>query len=489
MTSFSQPITTVPSSLPPHPPYNEMIRSAIVGLKDKDGSSRQAISKFIEKEFGHTNLPPTNSVMLTHHLKRMREEGQLVMVKHSYMLPPSAGSVAYNGNDVNNNNTNNNLDFSNPSGGASNVNGSSLAKRKPGRPAKVRPVPGSGVQNVQVLHDANMQQSYQPPFPFHQVVQGQGAGFEGSNVGGGGGGGAEPLFVSLGLGDEGVAVQSAEKESTGVKRGRGRPAKKTGSVGRPAKKGGSVGRPAKKVGLDGLAATGENGGSEVQGVVSEAKEVAGGDEVKKVADGGDETEGEKRGRGRPRRKAKMISVPTGGNGRLPRARSRPVRLGSAPVTVPLAGNVLRPRGRPKRFGRPVVNGVSVRGSRRPRGRPSVNKVTNLTGLELARPAKDGEQAIVYVGFECENRYRHFWFRTLVMEDGPGTAVLVTDPRQLVVYQELMSKYELLQSKVKQVAGVVKSCIDPTYGSTALGALQELEALAGGDANAPSHVQT
>nr|GEW20764.1 putative mitochondrial protein [Tanacetum cinerariifolium] len=392
MTTFPQPITSVPS--PPHPPYNEMIRSAIVGLKDKDGSSKQAISKYIEKEFGHTNLPPTHPVMLTHHLKRMRDEGQLVMVKHSYMLPPSAGSVAYNDNNVSNNNTNNTLDFSNPSGGASNVNvnGSSLGKRKPGRPAKVKPVPGLGVHNVQVLHDANVQQSYQPPFPFHQGVQGQGfqgqgAGFEGSNVGGGGGGGAEPLFVSLGLGDEGVAVQSAEKESTGVKRGRGRPAKKTGSVGRLAKKGGSVGRPAKKVGLDGLAATGENGGSEVEGVVSEAKEVAGGDEVKKVADGNDETEGEKRGRGRPRRKAKMISVPTGGNGRLPRARSRPVRLGSAPVTVPLAGNVLRPRGRPKRFGRPVVNGVSVRGSRRPPGRPSLNKVTNLTGLELARPAK------------------------------------------------------------------------------------------------------
>ena len=47
---------------------------------------------------------------------------------------------------------------------------------------------------------------------------------------------------------------------------------------------------------------------------------------------------------------------------------------------------------------------------------------------------------------------------------------------------------LQQSKVKQVAGVVKSCIDPNYGSNALGALQELEALAGGDANALSHGQ-
>lgn len=417
-----------------------MIRAAIVGLKDRDGSSRQAISKYIEKEFGHANLPPTHSVMLTHHLKRLRDEGQLIMVKHSYMLPPTPGSVVYN-----NDNTNDNLDFSNPSGGnngsgVNGVNGSSLAKRKPGRPPKLRPVPaGSGLHNVQVMHDANVQQSYQP--------------FEGQGVGGGGEGAAAPLFVSLGLGDEGVAVQSVEKEkekekgeSTGVKRGRGRPAKK---------KGGSGGRPPKK------AVTGENGGSEVKGGVSEAKGIEGGDKVKQVADGGSETSGAKRGRGRPVRKGKMIAVPTGGNGRLPRPRGRPARIGSAPVTVPLAGNVLKPRGRPKRMGRPAVNSVNVvRGSRRP-GRPSVNKVTNLTGLQLARPAKDG----------------------------PGTAVLVTDPRQLVVYQELMSKYELLQSKVKQVAGVVKSCIDPNYGSSALGALQELEALADGDANAPSHGQT
>nr|GFD04460.1 histone H5, AT hook-like protein [Tanacetum cinerariifolium] len=63
--------------------------------------------------------------------------------------------------------------------------------------------------------------------------------------------------------------------------------------------------------------------------------------------------------------------------------------GVAPVTMSLAGNALRLRGRQKRFGRPVFNGVSVKGSRRPPGRTSINKVTNLTGLELARPAKKG----------------------------------------------------------------------------------------------------
>lgn len=58
------------------------------------------------------------------------------------------------------------LDFSNPSGGnngsgVNRVNGSSLVKRKPGRPTKLRPVPArSGLHNVQVMHDFNVQLSY-----------------------------------------------------------------------------------------------------------------------------------------------------------------------------------------------------------------------------------------------------------------------------------------------------------------------------------------
>ncbi|KAI3724320.1 hypothetical protein L2E82_36092 [Cichorium intybus] len=68
--------------------------------------------------------------------------------------------------------------------------------------------------------------------------------------------------------------------------------------------------------------------------------------------------------------------------------------------------------------------------------------------------------------------------------GRGTAVIVTGPRQLVVYQELKTKYDLLE-----LANVVKPCIDPNYGTVALQALQELEALAGAETtNGPSHGQ-
>ncbi|GKC20565.1 putative high mobility group A5 [Tanacetum coccineum] len=75
-----------------HPPYSEMIIAAICALKDKDGSSRQAIAKYIEKEYA--NLPPTHPTLLTNHLKRMKNEGELIMVKHSYMLPPPRSSVS-----------------------------------------------------------------------------------------------------------------------------------------------------------------------------------------------------------------------------------------------------------------------------------------------------------------------------------------------------------------------------------------------------------
>ncbi|KAI3725413.1 hypothetical protein L1987_65201 [Smallanthus sonchifolius] len=219
-------------------------------------------------------------------------------------------------------------------------------------------------------------------------------------------GGSEPLFASLGLGDEGVVSPPVV-----VKRGRGRPPKSAGGK---------------------VAGSGEG---EIQGHVAGSDGGGGGEiAVRKM----------------------------GGNGvRVKRGRGRPRRFGIGPVTVPLSGNLLRPRGRPKRVARPnvAVNGgagVGVVGLRR-RGRPSRNIIASLTRKPLGRPSKGGL----------------------------GTAVVVTDPKQLVVYQELRSKYELLQSKVKQVAGVVKSCIDPDYGITALGALQELEDLAG-EVNASAH---
>ncbi|KAK9278634.1 hypothetical protein L1049_028207 [Liquidambar formosana] len=96
-----------------HPPYAEMITAAITALKERNGSSRRAIAKYIEGAY--TNLPPTHSALLTHHLKRLKNNGHLVMVKHSYKLPRSESS--------------------------SGTGTLSLPKRGPGRPPKPQPQP------------------------------------------------------------------------------------------------------------------------------------------------------------------------------------------------------------------------------------------------------------------------------------------------------------------------------------------------------------
>ncbi|RDX79946.1 HMG-Y-related protein A, partial [Mucuna pruriens] len=77
---------------PNHPPYDEMIYTAIGALKEKDGSSKRAIGKYIEQVY--KDLPPTHSALLTHHLTRLKSAGLLVMVKKSYKLPGSDAAAA-----------------------------------------------------------------------------------------------------------------------------------------------------------------------------------------------------------------------------------------------------------------------------------------------------------------------------------------------------------------------------------------------------------
>ncbi|PSR88138.1 HMG-Y-related protein like [Actinidia chinensis var. chinensis] len=80
-TSPLQP-PTAPSSLPQYP---EMILAAIEALNDKDGSNKSSISKQIEAEYGE--LPAAHTTLLSHHLNKMKQSGQLVMVKNNYMRP------------------------------------------------------------------------------------------------------------------------------------------------------------------------------------------------------------------------------------------------------------------------------------------------------------------------------------------------------------------------------------------------------------------
>ncbi|KAG9131243.1 hypothetical protein Leryth_006093 [Lithospermum erythrorhizon] len=88
-----QPHNNIDPSLPPQfftadpnqTSYDEMIMAAISGLGEKDGSSRQAIARYIDRVY--SNLPSNHSILLTNHLRNLKNSGQLIMVKHSYLLP------------------------------------------------------------------------------------------------------------------------------------------------------------------------------------------------------------------------------------------------------------------------------------------------------------------------------------------------------------------------------------------------------------------
>ncbi|EEF34594.1 HMG-Y-related protein B [Ricinus communis] len=71
-----------PSTIPQYP---EMILAAIESLNDKNGSNKSAISKQMETTY--PDLPPAHTTLLSHHLNKMKQSGQLVLVKNNYMKP------------------------------------------------------------------------------------------------------------------------------------------------------------------------------------------------------------------------------------------------------------------------------------------------------------------------------------------------------------------------------------------------------------------
>ncbi|CAL0315712.1 unnamed protein product [Lupinus luteus] len=71
-----------PPSLPPYP---ELIMKAVEALNDQNGSNKSAIASYIESTYGE--LPAGHTALLTHHLHRMKESGELVFLKNNYMKP------------------------------------------------------------------------------------------------------------------------------------------------------------------------------------------------------------------------------------------------------------------------------------------------------------------------------------------------------------------------------------------------------------------
>ncbi|XP_071701153.1 histone H1-like [Rutidosis leptorrhynchoides] len=82
--------TTVPKKAPAtkkpksHPPYAEMVKEAIVSLKERTGSSQYAIAKHIEDH--QKDLPANYKKMLLVQLKKLVAAGKLVKVKNSFKV-------------------------------------------------------------------------------------------------------------------------------------------------------------------------------------------------------------------------------------------------------------------------------------------------------------------------------------------------------------------------------------------------------------------
>ncbi|XP_039018933.1 uncharacterized protein LOC120150312 isoform X2 [Hibiscus syriacus] len=70
---------------PSHPPYSSMIRQAILKLNEECGSTEEAISRHLEKEY--MGLPLAHASFLSHHLKKLSSDGELVCVGNErYMI-------------------------------------------------------------------------------------------------------------------------------------------------------------------------------------------------------------------------------------------------------------------------------------------------------------------------------------------------------------------------------------------------------------------
>ncbi|XP_075505084.1 uncharacterized protein LOC142542367 [Primulina tabacum] len=265
----SDPTPSLPA-VQNHPAYAEMITDAIASLNEANGSNKRAIAKYIEAR--HSNLPPTHSSLLTPNLQRLRDEGQILMFKHSYKL---AGSVPAPPVSVN---------------GADSVG----QKKRPGRPPKHKSVQAA----VPVFGEQSMPQNPVPDTTpqLHNAVT---ALLGSVNVA------AAPVFGPVVGGIP--RGRGRPPKQGGVKRGRGRPKVGGGvqaivgrSRGRPKKNAASPvmagngrgpGRPRKVANVGGGLAAVDGGtvGSMAFGVVTGGASIVAGGGLSQVA-------GKRRGR-------------------------------------------------------------------------------------------------------------------------------------------------------------------------------------------------
>uniref|UniRef100_A0A2P2LX17 Histone n=1 Tax=Rhizophora mucronata TaxID=61149 RepID=A0A2P2LX17_RHIMU len=422
------PAVTQPSAS--HPPYAEMIYAAIGALKERDGSSKRAIAKYIEKAY--TGLPSTHSALLTYNLKRLKNNGLLVMVKKSYKLPRSNFKSSADGNI--------NGHPQPPAAAGAQFQpqvaaGTAvpLAKRGRGRPPKAKPngqaVPFSAQQQPSFLDPfpqpivevkSAAQQLFVPsteavtqPFPDTQLelqFQPQPAvGLPPAQANSS----AQPVLVALGLADEQPQV---------AKRAPGRPKKLVAQGGGVVTEKGR-GRPPKS----GLA-------------------------------------GPKKTSGRPRKPKSVLAA----NG-VKRGPGRPPKVQPLSVAVHYAtgGTVIgvpRPRGRPKKPVGPAAGGGAVLLPAKRSGRllkyGGIKKPKKSTGRPVGRPKKNANAS---------------W--EVIEVPQPQTQALTE------ANADLKRKLEFFQSRVGQTVGLLRPLLT-SDAISAIAAVQELEGLAAMDINVP-----
>lgn len=477
-----------------HPDYAELITAAITALKEKEGSSRIAIAKYIDRVC--TNLPPNHSALLTHHLKRLKNSGYLAMVKHSYILaapgsaPPAAAAADSNGSDL-----------------------SALTKRKPGRPPKLKPE----AQPVQVQFQDQFQAQFQAQLQAQQQQQAQ---FQPqfqtqpqfiqqqqqyvpqpqfqfqpdpllqneihfqpqqhpqsyaapeaqnySNLG------AESVFVSLGLADGPVGVQNPAGSVPPPAHGAPAPSLEASTPkrrpGRPRKDGSAVAKPVVPK-LPVQSGTKRRPGRPPKAGTVDASP---GSAAASSKPRGRPRKGSTPGRrGRPKKNVTAAAaganipagdpnIPAAGGGPIPtpKRRGRPPRSsneGGAAVgvtDVPIAA-AFDSEAFPNTVGG-VTNGAMPLGKRRGRPpksyssaavAPTVKRPRKLSGRPLGRPKKN------------------------------VTSPAVSDPKLVFAYEELKDKLDHMQSRIREAANALRPCINAETPATALAAFQELEELA------------
>ncbi|KAH6760090.1 Mitochondrial substrate carrier family protein [Perilla frutescens var. frutescens] len=70
---------------PSLPPYPQMIMEALDAMKQAEGANKSSILKYTESKYGE--MPPGHAELLSYHLTRMKDSGELLFIKNNYLKP------------------------------------------------------------------------------------------------------------------------------------------------------------------------------------------------------------------------------------------------------------------------------------------------------------------------------------------------------------------------------------------------------------------